>query len=174
MRKLIGKGTFTRAYQVASTGGNADVEIISTCPSKECYAMFAQDNPLAPVVERADYNDTFKMPLYPKVKAPKKQLNAEAYHLYRELKSPALMGLNLFQFIKQIEKNERIPEDTRQNIIDLAEAVCNGIDPQNMRFEISPRNISHKPNGDMVMLDCFFDVEKVWTKKGYARVCNNS
>lgn len=51
MRKLIGRGTFSKAYQT----GESTVELVTTCPAKECYAMFSQGNPFAPQIER-DYD----------------------------------------------------------------------------------------------------------------------
>ncbi len=152
MRKLIGKGTFTKAYQVADD----TVEIVTKCPTKECYAMFSQHNPLAPKIERTNTNGIFKMPLYPKVKAPKKQLKEEHYALYRILSGHRFSGIHYHAFVKEVESHPDISEQDKENIVELAGDVCNGIDPMNMRFEISPRNISATPEGDLVMMDCFF------------------
>ena len=89
MRNLIGKGAFTKAYQVSET----EVEIVTICPAKECYALFSQCNEFAPKIEKIDYLEdgfsVYSMPLYPKVTAPKKQLNAKAYGIYTTLRNIA-------------------------------------------------------------------------------------
>lgn len=158
MRKLIGKGTFSKAYQIDDN----KIELVSTCPAKECYAMFSQDNPLAPKIERSfDKENTFIMPLYPKMKAPKKQLNADAYGLYMHLKSVVYQCLNYYDFTKAIEKSTCLSDEQKENINSLANDVCNGIDCDNMRFEISPRNISCDDQGNIILMDCFFDVKKL-------------
>jgi len=168
MRKLIGKGTFSKAYQVSET----EVELVSTCPAKECYALFSQDNPLAPKIER-DFNkeNTFKMPLYAKVKAPKKQLNEDAYELYKHIQSVIYSGVNYYDFTKAIEKSMCLSDEQKENINSLASDVCNGMYPENMRFEISPRNISCDDQGNLIMMDCFFDngkLTKMWQDKNSA------
>lgn len=173
MKKLIGKGMFSKAYQV----GENEVELHSFCMSKECYAMFSQENKFAPVIELIDRKDDgagiYKMPLYPKIKAPKKQLNAHAYKLYRQLQnvqnkyldnyfkegSYKFFGYN--EFCEAVESSD-IESDDKEEIISLASDVCNGIDIRNLRFEISPRNISANPDGSLVMLDCFFDISKIY------------
>jgi len=155
MRKLIGKGTFSKAYQIAEDR----VELISTCPAKECYALFSQHNPLAPKIERNfDKENSFFMPLYPKIKAASKQLNAKSYQLYRELRSIEA-GIDYYEFTKVIEEHPRLSEEDKENLISLAGDVCNGIDPQKMRFEISPRNISCDKEGNLILMDCFFCVK---------------
>jgi len=156
MRKLIGKGSFTKAYQIAQD----KVEVLSICPAKECYALFSQGNPLAPVIERIDYlengNSVYHMPLYPKVTAPKKQLNKEAYKVYIELrKVSSHWNINYNSFYEKIGESS-IDEEAKEDILSLVSDVCNSIDCDDMGFEISPRNISTNDNGDLIMLDCFF------------------
>lgn len=152
MYKLIGKGAFTKAYQISET----EVEIISKCPAKECYALFSQGNPFAPKIERNyDKENAFLMPLYAKVKAPKKQLNARAYEVYKEIRTFG-WDCTYYNFVKEVEISVFLSEEEKENIISLAGDVCNGIDPENMRFEISPRNISCDEEGNLIMLDCFF------------------
>lgn len=161
MRKLIAKGTFTKVYQISET----QVEVVTTCPTKEAYAMFSQGNPFAPKVER-DYNkeNTFIMPLYPKIRSPKKQLNPHGYHIYTTLR--AIHGeiwtnvkgeTGYHRFCHFVEKNTRLTEEEKQNIIDLAGDVAQTMyDADDMRFEISPRNITCDAEGNLIMLDCFF------------------
>lgn len=156
MRKLIGKGTFTKAYQISET----EVEIVSICPAKECYAMFSQGNTFAPKIEKVDYREdgfsVYSMPLYPKVTAPKKQLNEKAYVIYMTLRGIAsTYAMDYYKFIEAVEASD-LDEDTKESASELCSDACNGIDPQDMGFEISPRNITTDDNGNLIMLDCFF------------------
>ncbi|QGH72543.1 MAG: hypothetical protein [Myoviridae sp. ctThM1] len=156
MRKLIGKGTFTKAYQISET----EVEIVSICPAKECYALFSQGNTFAPVIEKIDYREdgfsVYNMPLYPKVTAPKKQLNAKAYAIYSELRKISCQyNMSYNSFVEAVEALN-LSEDDKEQIIDIASDVANAIDCDDMGFEISPRNITTDDNGNLIMLDCFF------------------
>lgn len=165
MRKLIGKGAFSRAYQI----GESQVEVISSCPTKECYAMFSQGNPFAPVIEHIGQKDEkgiFHMPLYPKIKSIKTQFNARALHVYRELRKLGLDAENYQHFCKMVE-NLSLTQDEKDNIISLASDVCNAIDCRDMRFEISPRNVSCDGNGNLIMLDCFFCMKQLRKVRGW-------
>ena len=164
MRRLIGKGQFTRCYQT----GEKTVEVVTSCPTKECYSMFSGGNSFAPSVER-DYDkpNTFKMPLYPKMKSPKKQLNERSQIVYRELRRLGL-GLNYFQFCDKVNAISALNEEEKEEITSLAGDVCNAIDPQDMRFEISPRNVSFNENGHLIMLDCFFSLKVLKAQSPFA------
>lgn len=155
MRKLIGKGTFTKAYQT----GPETVEIISSCPTKECYALFSQGNPFAPQIERNYAKDNaFLMPLYPKLKKSKGQLSGRGYQVYKALRTLPL-GLNYHEFCASVNNLDTLTTEEKENITSLAGDVCNAIDPHDMRFEISPRNITHDPAGNLVLLDVFFSLK---------------
>lgn len=163
MRKLIGKGSFSKAYQ---TGENS-VELVSTCPTKECYALFSEGNSFAPILER-DYQkeDTYKMPLYPKMRAPKQQLNEDGYRVYKALRT--LCARNYFDFCEKVNTLDTLSEQEKEEICFLAGDVCNAVDPQDLGFEISPRNITHDEQGNLIMLDCFFctkTLAQIWNKK---------
>jgi len=166
MRKLIGKGAFTRAYQI----GHDKVEVVTICPAKECYAMFSQGNPLAPVIESVTTTDegkrVYHMPLYPKMRAYTKQLNARGLHIYRELRKLELNADSYNRFCNMVD-NLSLTEDEKDNIKSLAGDVCNAIDCHNLRFEISPRNIACDPKGNLVMLDCFFCIKTLCKTKGW-------
>ena len=156
MRKLIGKGSFTKAYQISEN----EVEIVSICPAKECYAIFSQGNSFAPKIERIDYREdgfsVYSMPLYPKVTAPKKQLNAKAYEIYSTLRNIAqTYAMNYYKFYDAVQASS-LDDDVKEAVCELCSDVCNGIDTQDMGFEISPRNITTDDNGNLIMLDCFF------------------
>lgn len=167
MRKLIGKGSFTKAYQISET----EVEIVTICPAKECYAMFSQGNTFAPKIEKIDYREdgfsVYSMPLYPKVTAPKKQLNAEAYNVYMTLRNIAnTYAIDYYKFIEAVEASE-LDEDTKESVCELCSDACNGIDPMDMGFEISPRNITTDDKGNLIMLDCFYSRKLLrTTRKG--------
>lgn len=166
MRKLIGKGTFTKAYQV----GETEVEIVSICPAKECYAMFSQGNTFTPVIEKVDYREdgfsVYSMPLYPKVTAPKKQLNAKAYTIYTTLKAiSGQYNMTYYKFVEAVEASN-LEEEDKESIIEIAGDVGNGIDCDDMGFEVSPRNITTDNNGNLIMLDCFFSRKLLRTTQG--------
>lgn len=169
MRKLIGKGAFTRAYQI----GLNQVEVISSCPAKECYAMFSQGNPFAPVTEHVGTNNDgkgiFHMPLYPKMKAITTQLNAESLHVYRQLR--LLMKWDNVRdydsFCYTVNHDLILTDGQKENIISLAGDVCNAIDCRHLRFEISPRNVSCDSQGNLIMLDCFFCMKTLAKLRGW-------
>lgn len=160
MRVLIGKGHFSKAYLIEENV----VELISRCSTKECYVLFSSGNPLAPIIERTYVDDnlsegflSYKMPLYPKVRAPKKQLNQKSYKLYQELRKLSNSYFSGYHEFCFLVSSISIDEEDKENVMSLAGDVCNTVDCDNMGFEISPRNISHDENGNLVMLDCFFD-----------------
>jgi hypothetical protein len=166
-RKLIGKGAFSRAYQI----GSDQVEVISSCPTKECYAMFSQGNPFAPVIEHIGQKGekgVFHMPLYPKMKSIKTQFNSEALHVYRELrKLMSYCGPESYQTFCKYVEGLSLTQDQKENITGLAGDVCNAIDCRDMRFEISPRNVSCDSEGNLIMLDCFFCMKTLRKVRGW-------
>lgn len=122
--------------------------------------MFSQGNKFSPVIEKIDYREdgfsVYKMPLYSKVKAPKKELNEKAYKIYNTLRSISVLNCTDYNsFVEQVEASD-IEEDYKEEILNLVGDVCNGIDCDDMGFEISPRNISKDAEGNLIMLDCFF------------------
>jgi hypothetical protein len=158
-RKLIGKGAFTKAYQV----GENEVEVHSFCPAKECYAMFSQGNQFAPVIERKE-TGIYKMPLYPKVRAPSHQFNPRALHIYKTLRKMFRTTANLdYQNFCKAVNVLPLTECERDALIEMAGDVCNAIDCKDVRFEISPRNVTHDESGNLVLLDCFFSVATLRT-----------
>lgn len=157
MRKLIGKGAFTRAYQ---TGENK-VEVETVCPAKECYALFSQGNPFAPEVRHTDRPGVWEMPLYPKIRAPKRQMNARAYEIYRLLKKladdcQAQTYHDFFSTMEGLFRRGLLSEEEKEHLQDLAGDVCNAIDPRDLRFEVSPRNVTVDGAGNLILLDVFF------------------
>lgn len=163
MRKLIGKGAFTKAYQVAED----KVELVSICPTKEAYAEFGQHIPFVPRIAIKGHDRTgaaiYDMPLYPKMKAPKQQLNAEGYTLYRKLETlfrSRLISLSSsnynYQTVYRMFDELDIAQETKEQLQDLLGIVCNYVDTETIRFEISRRNVTCDENGNLILLDCFF------------------
>lgn len=164
-RKLIGKGAFTKAYQIEENL----VEVVTVCPAKECYAIFSQGTRFAPTIEKIDCRDdgkqVYHMPLYPKMRAPSKQLNAESFAIYKALRSiTSNWGSNYnyspsYNSFCDAVRGLPISDDAKEAITSLAGDVCNAIDCYDMRFEISPRNVTCDSDGNLVMLDCFFCIK---------------
>jgi hypothetical protein len=165
--KKIGQGLFTSVYRK----GNADkVLLISTDPVKECMSFdWFPSTPLFPKVKRLSYNDdgtsTYEMKYYSKVRAPKQQLNNRGYKLYLALRelNRAPFGSNPYDFYSHWrEEFKKLPNTFRVaqgHLVDAIDSLTNyGPD---INFEISPRNIATRPNGGLVLLDCFFMPHKL-------------
>lgn len=159
MKKLLGRGTFTRAYLLES----GEVELHSIDPVKECLALWGfGDSQLWPKIERIDYIDgvgVYRMPRYEKPKSLKKALNAHDWEFYKALRAlPCSIG-----FEKESELKNRWHEkfDTLKNqFSDYVEALHEALDSLgnygfDICFEISPRNVAVK-DGNLILLDCFF------------------
>lgn len=157
--KLIGKGSFTRAYLMED---GQTVKLITKDPCKECVAIgMGSDNALFPKLEQDGWegdNRVYKMKYFPKVSSLKKSLKQEHYELYSYLKkvSHYLCGNagNIDFFIKKIE--EILPDKFAEE----KEAICDHVEGlrnygEDICFEISPRNVA-VDNGKLILLDCFF------------------
>ena len=155
--KIIGKDRFSTAYQ------NKDVVYIkSQDPVKECFAFFPVNSSYFPKVSVSDLPEfDYKMPLYNKVRAPKKQLNDRSITIYQELRK--LFNNNLFYFNKKesgYAKWYRLFSGIKSSKR-LKNALINAIDNlanygDDIGFEISPRNIAATKSGNIILLDCFF------------------
>ena len=158
--KQIGRGSFSTAYR---KGNSKKVLISSRDDVKECMALgWFPSSRLFPSVTRLSYStngrSTYTMKYYDKIKAPKQQLNAKAYKLYRALKKLDIFCLNHHDLYEEcIEKFRTLSNEFRTAkyaLIKAVEALSNyGSDIQ---FEISPRNIAATPSGNLILLDCFF------------------
>lgn len=156
--KLIGKGSFTRAYLLPD---GQTVKLVTNDPCKECAAMFAPNSPIFPKLECDGYEGerrVYKMKYYPKQKSLKKALAPRDYKLYQYLRKVNLSlwgdDPHLARFKEKL--NEIIPTEFAKEIL----AICEHIDALNnygddMKFEISPRNVA-VDNGKLILLDCFF------------------
>lgn len=138
---LIGKGSFSKVYR---SGTSRHVTVVSEDLVKECMAMgWFPSSRLFPKIKRISWG-VYRMKYYPKVRSPKRQLNPKSYELYRMLRE-AYIKYNWYDGIPT--KYERILNEAVDALRNYADDIC---------FEISPRNISCTPKGNLVLLDCFF------------------
>ena len=155
----IGSGSFTTAYTTAQLDR---CYIKTTDMAKLAYAESALgESSLYPKVEKCleiddAVNDWYIMPLYTKVKAPSKQLKYNDLDLYNKLREAYKKGMRGYEEIYNAFNTLAISDIRIEELNELLDAVCNYIDSDTIRFEISPRNIALDSNGDMVLLDCFY------------------
>lgn len=164
VKKLIGKGAFTKAYLLVS----GEVELVSVDPVKECMALWGLgESYLWPQIERVDYRDdgtqVYKMPHYPKVKSIKNALDPHQYELYKALRNLegtfcANQNLLAYELRKQFETLPAEFSEEKEALLEAIDALGNyGTD---LKFEISPRNVS-VVDGKLVLLDVFFFVSQL-------------
>lgn len=169
--KLIGKGSFTKAYLLPD---GQTVKLVTNDPCKECAAMFAPVSPIFPILECDGYEGekrVYRMKYYPKQKSLKKALTARDYRFYKYLRKVAFSSWGcedpyLSHFKEKL--NEIIPTEFAEEIL----AICEYIDALNnygddMKFEISPRNVA-VDNGKLILLDCFFKKSYLLARKNGA------
>lgn len=154
--KLIGKGTFTKAYLQP----DGKVLVKSPCPVKEILSLgWCGNARFLPKIERIDHEE-YIMPLYEKPRKLKEALLPVEYKFYlalREMHSNC-WGKGLFGIIDAI-KNSKLSPQRKKQMIEFAEGVAN-IGVEDIRFEISPRNVAVK-NGKLILLDVFFSSSKL-------------
>ena len=154
--KRIGSGLFTTAY---STNLKDKVFVESSDYIKECMALgWFPNSRLFPKVSFGLERNTYIMPYYDKVRAPKKQLTPKDYEVYQELRHvfdniKGIYGYDMNDLIT-VFKRDVTNKRVRNALIEAVEACGNyGAD---VCFEISPRNIAVSKSGRLVLLDCFF------------------
>ena len=152
--KLIGKGTFTKAYLLES----GEVLLKSVDPIKECMAHgWVPVSELFPSVSLEDC-ETYKMKYYPKVSSLKNTLNEKSYRLYSALRKLSVGYVrNSYDLLDEWRKAfDSLPSEFEQEKEDLISAIeaCSNYGTD-VSFEISPRNVA-VDNGNLVLLDCFF------------------
>lgn len=162
MKKLIGKGAFTKAYLLES----GKVELHSCDPVKECMALCGfGDSYLWPSIEQVD-NEVYTMDYLPKTPSLKNSLELRQYQLYtalRKLKPLLSFGLlREWEYLDHWRKQfESLPVEFEEEKQALLEAVYSlGNYGQDIQFEISPRNV-RAVNGKLCLLDCFFFVSQL-------------
>lgn len=157
--KLIDRGLFSRVYDADN-----EVIVLSNDMAKEVYALMRVDERYqqAPRVrfydgrrdmpEPEDGFHWYIMPKYKKLpRAWTKALKPEDLETFRKLRglsswdrcgldriSPALRALDL------------------DDLADLADDVCNGINPDDLMLEVSPRNVLLDDEGRAIWADLFF------------------
>jgi len=162
MAKLIGKGTFTRAYLLE----NNRVLLRSNDPIKECMAHgWFPESRLFPVVDQVD-DGVYEMEYFPRTSSLKNALAPREYALYQLLKTfadvthtrachsrDALRHGILHETISEFSEANGEYAEEFQAIAEAVDACGNyGTD---IGFEISPRNVAVK-DGQLILLDCFF------------------
>ena len=173
MSKIWKRGAFSKVYRM----GEGTVRVVSSDPAKECMALWGFGNSdLWPSIERVatlDGANVFIMPLYEQPKSLKTALMPDQYALYKALKASSE---NCFMGKNQYDAPQHWHKVFNAGLVEFpaaAEALSNAIDSlqnygQDIRFEISPRNVAVK-NGKLILLDCFFfasALEKTYKKKG--------
>lgn len=153
--KLIGKGAFTKCYQLNDT----TVLLKSEDPVKECMAHgWFPDSDLFPKVEFSSIDGFYEMEFYPRVKSLKNNLNDDQYQIYKDLRvamnNVSYTG-NMYDSYQAVYNafNQLDDEELKETILEALDACANcGSD---VAFEISPRNVAVK-NGKLILLDVFF------------------
>lgn len=161
--KLIGKGSFTRAYLK-----DEKTIILKSCdPIKECMANgWFPESKLFPKIEQID-EETYQMEYLGKTPKSLKSLRPRQLRLYNALRKAfdggfATLGTPSNQtFFAWHEIFDNLPSEFKREKEVLKEALdaC-GNYGTDISFEISPRNIRIK-NGFLVLLDCFFVASKL-------------
>ena len=135
-RKRIGTGAFTRAYLLPS----GEVELISRCPCKEAYALFLQDNPFIPRIEVLDYQ-VYRMDYLPRIRSYK-EFNLVGQMIYKVLENIFKQGNYGYYALFDAFSNSALPVNIMEDLINILDTVSNYISTNNIRFEISRRNVS--------------------------------
>jgi len=163
MKKLIGRGAFSKVYR---SGDDDFVTIVTTDKAKECLSLEWHDDPagLFPICEQIDSNFdagtyTYKMEYYPKVSSLKNTLDPDQWALYKTLRGIDLgytpNKYDLYSKVCTAFEALEIEEDQKESLISMLDSLSNfGSD---IGFEISPRNVAVK-DGKLILLDCFFFV----------------
>lgn len=163
MKKLIGKGSFTKAYLLDSD----KVELHSIDPAKECMALWGfGDSYLWPILESKG-DQVYTMDYFPKTPSLKNSLEPRQYQLYSALRKlvPYLSyGHKAHDWEysdhwrTQFESLPAEFEEEKQALLEAVDSLGNY--GQDIQFEISPRNV-RAVNGKLCLLDCFFFVSQL-------------
>jgi hypothetical protein len=166
MSKLIGKGTFTKAYLV----GTNEVLLKSKDHVKECMAHgWFPSSRFFPVVKFVDQG-IYEMEYYPKVRSLKDTLDREDYRLYRQLrelflsfKAPSNKHFLMDEWHKAFDTLHDDFAEARETLKEALDACSNyGSD---VNFEISPRNVAVR-EGKLILLDCFYIQSQIEQVRG--------
>ena len=151
-------GTFTTAYIYEE---KQEVILLSRDNVKECMSFgWFPECALFPAIERLELMDDhgfqmYKMPLYKTDRSPKSYLSTEAYRTYRELRK-FYEGFTCKMDLWEAVEASKLSEEVKEALQGAYDALCNYANAENIRFEISPRNVAGSAEGSLILLDCFF------------------
>lgn len=148
-RNLIGKGVFTKCYAIPNTN-KVLLQTKDTVKRAMADYHFIHNCKYIPKIKEVGIN-IYESKKYIKVTAPKKQLNNKAYTLYLKLKTIIDSTRDIFEIIKKLGR--------MSSLINHIYKLSNFIDINNLRMEISPRNIATDSKGNLILLDIFYDHE---------------
>lgn len=167
--KLIGKGSFTKAYLNDSN----EVILKTQDYTKECMALgWLPESKLIPKVEYIE-SGVYKMEYLGKTpKSLKQELRPRQYRLYQELRKLFNNGFGTVgtkekdKFFAWHDNFNKLPSEFKKEKEILKEALDSfGNFGTDINFEISPRNVRSK-NGFLVLLDCFFFSSQLKQSRG--------
>ena len=153
--KLIGKGAFTKCYQLNDTM----VLLKSEDPIKECMAHgWFPESDLFPKVEFSSIDGCYEMEYFPRVSSLKNNLDSEQYQIYKELRdiqNKIGWSINVYDSYQKIyEAFEQLDNEELKEVMLEALNACSNYGTD-ICFEISPRNVAVK-NGKLILLDVFY------------------
>lgn len=164
--ELVKKGSFTTAYVYENK-----VILRSNDPIKECMAQgWFPDSELFPTIKFSDLESDnkefriYEMERFEISRSVKNKISDWDYNeIYRPLKNLTVDWdwINHYNwqdnFIQAINLSE-LPDSIKISLIEAYESCMNF--SHEIRFEISPRNVSSK-DGKLILRDCFFDYRKL-------------
>lgn len=179
LNTLSNNGAFSR---VCVNPEKSSVYMISVCPIKRCIAeenLYDEFDMLPQIheVQNDQCSIIYKMPYYHTSRAVKKMLSDDQYDIYKMLvdlcdkfiatiQTPKHNNHNnysiLFNLFDQIEN-----ADVRDQMLGMLDCFANWT--HKICFEISPRNVAEK-DGKLVLLDCFYCVERLTEIRSGKRV----
>ena len=149
--ELIGKGAFSKVYKVNSK----TVLFKTTCMVKYCFAEWLGGGKFYPEIWKDEGNNLIGR-MYTKVTAPKRQLKPLHYKFYRALRelSDSAVDESYSGLYEAFEGLKYGP--LRESLINALDGICNYVNCDDIRFEISPRNIMTDSKGNIILNDVFF------------------
>ena len=181
---LVAKGSFSHVYQ--KIGDSDNVYIVSTDSCKIGYEFgFNIDDDVDEEMLPYLYNEVssnlledypiyatlYKMKKLVKIKAPKKQLNSEDWHFYKELKllskNARYRGYEYIDGLREKIDNMPVSLSYRTTLHVMIDALANSVSHmESIRLDPSPRNIMLDPDtGRLVLTDIFFSTREMRIRK---------
>ena len=169
--KLIGTGAFSKVYH---NDNEKHVHIKSDDYVKECMAMgwFPNARCFPKVKESTEHGYDYMMTYYPKHTSLKKSLKPAEWAKYQELRRifdeyAYDSEADYFTWRKAFKtiKNRTLRKHMLEALDSLADY------GQDIKFEISPRNVAVSPARNLILLDVFFfrsQLQEVRGKHGRA------